>query len=86
MNPIISVLLEVYARKLKNSKKPITSEIKVLQKMKNGHLDHYFDAIRRLCSIHNAENYQNEFDELIDEIEKHEYVVIEVLRELVEKL
>ena len=86
MNPIITVLLEVYARKLKLSKKPITNEIKILQKMKNGHMDHYLDAVRRLCSLNDPTNYQNDLDEVVDEIEKHEYIIIEVLREMIEKL
>jgi hypothetical protein len=86
MNPTITVLLEIYARKVKNTKKPITSEIKVLQSMKNNHMDYYIENIRKLCSLHDPQNYMFEHDELIDTIGKHEYVIIEILRELIEKL
>lgn len=86
MNPIIVVLLEIYAKKLKNTKKTITNEIKILQKMKNAHMDYYQEHVRQLMSLHDPKNYLNDCDELIDLIEKHEYVIIEVLRELIEQL
>ena len=82
MNPIIKSLLDIYCKRIARTEN-ITNEIIILQKMKNNHLDCYFDVIRRICTLSNTDNYCKEYDDLIEEAGNHEYVIMEVLRELI---
>jgi hypothetical protein len=85
MNPVISALLKIYANRLKYVEIN-TPEFKAMVKIKNKFMAMYLDKIRLLCSISDVENYQNEHDALINEIDEIEQVLIASLRELIDSI
>lgn len=85
MNPLVVILLRHYKRRLTYSTNE-SKGFKHLQHLMFTYLCEYKDCIRRSLNINDARNYEQELNEIHEEMEKYEILLLEILSELLEKL